>query len=828
MSTVVKDLGAVSAYAYAVEKGYTGTEAEFAELMASYATVGQTAVNAAQTATTKASEAATSATTATNKASEATTAATTATNKAAEAQADADAAALDASQALSAASTATTKATEATTAAATAVSAKDDAVSANTAAQSAKTAAQTAQTGAETAAASVQSSAEQIQTNADDISELKEDLDSVTDSTDNIIDMRSIRKAVGGAYVDGVATCTAKALDDRFGPNVATGHDFVEIPSGVREFVFTAQVRNTSSASNTNGLTIGFRLANNSTRSIKISNNKTDWTDVKIYSTEPLPADLQYLFFDYSSGGANVWAFRNVQLLVGTSEEQEYTPHLSALDIIARDKADKNADDIERILDDISTDVEKIYGIRINTDGTVDRVQDAVGKNNDYVVGSSFVGSGANDFDGIYPWSEIKTCSVSENSDGDKIITYEHESGFARDGSNGDVYVEIPKFFTKRYLDNDGNEIIMISGTRHGGFVVEPAFFDSETGEEIEHIYVGAYLTQTGINAMNSLSGVFPESNVSLDTLRTRDGEIYDFVTLQALQKLMSIEFGAVNLSSVFGGFSFLPWSSSVRADGSATNTNTGNFKGDIRIANIGVGNTVSIATSAGYVQNRTVTAVGEVTQVGGGYYRSISFDGDPVDLIDNSTMLYCSGQKTGFTDSLTYHTGRTNLNSGSTYSNQFRYRGIEGLWGTLGEIMDGIIVKDLKAYWSNIKSDYGDVTKCKRLNFAVPLQNTYTNSQGALPPQIKQMGWDFRYPTIAFPEVLVAKSGQYYGDLFFSVKNVGPDGQAYSDGDEFIGISSMAWDGHEGNGLYTLRFWGKSNSPSWLYGSRAIIRHLT
>ena len=41
-----KFIGDVSAYAYAVSKGYTGTEEEFAELMASYADVGQTAVDA--------------------------------------------------------------------------------------------------------------------------------------------------------------------------------------------------------------------------------------------------------------------------------------------------------------------------------------------------------------------------------------------------------------------------------------------------------------------------------------------------------------------------------------------------------------------------------------------------------------------------------------------------------------------------------------------------------------------------------------------------------------------------------------------------------------
>ena len=33
MSTITKDLGIVTAYGYAVSKGYTGTEEEFAELI---------------------------------------------------------------------------------------------------------------------------------------------------------------------------------------------------------------------------------------------------------------------------------------------------------------------------------------------------------------------------------------------------------------------------------------------------------------------------------------------------------------------------------------------------------------------------------------------------------------------------------------------------------------------------------------------------------------------------------------------------------------------------------------------------------------------------
>lgn len=36
-----KDLGLVTAYAYAVSQGYTGTEEQYAELMASYAAVAE-------------------------------------------------------------------------------------------------------------------------------------------------------------------------------------------------------------------------------------------------------------------------------------------------------------------------------------------------------------------------------------------------------------------------------------------------------------------------------------------------------------------------------------------------------------------------------------------------------------------------------------------------------------------------------------------------------------------------------------------------------------------------------------------------------------------
>ena len=155
---IMKDLGLVTAYAYALSKGYTGTEDEFAELMASYADVGQTAVDAALRA--KASEEAAKASETASKASElaastsassASTSETNASQSASVASTKASEAASSASEASSAASTATTKASEASQSASSASGSATAAQTAKTGAEAAQEAAETAQEAAETA-----------------------------------------------------------------------------------------------------------------------------------------------------------------------------------------------------------------------------------------------------------------------------------------------------------------------------------------------------------------------------------------------------------------------------------------------------------------------------------------------------------------------------------------------------------------------------------------------------------------------------------------------------------------------------------------------------
>lgn len=81
-----KDLGIATAYGYAVSKGYTGTEEEFAVLMASYASVGQTATQAAESASASATNASNSATAASTSATNAAGSATDAVTEALKAE----------------------------------------------------------------------------------------------------------------------------------------------------------------------------------------------------------------------------------------------------------------------------------------------------------------------------------------------------------------------------------------------------------------------------------------------------------------------------------------------------------------------------------------------------------------------------------------------------------------------------------------------------------------------------------------------------------------------------------------------------------------------
>lgn len=108
------------------------------------------------------------------------------------------------------------------------------------------------------------------------------------------------------------------------------------------------------------------------------------------------------------------------------------------------------------------------------------------------------------DFDNIFPWSEIKKC-VLKIDQGEKTVLYEDEAGYAEDGSAGNVMVEIPAFFIRRERDKNV-ERWMISDKKLNGFEVHP-WLINEDGSIEKYRYYGAYLASENNDDIWSASG---------------------------------------------------------------------------------------------------------------------------------------------------------------------------------------------------------------------------------------------------------------------------------------------------------------------------------
>lgn len=471
-----------------------------------------------------------------------------------------------------------------------------------------------------------------------------------------------------------------------------------------------------------------------------------------------------------------------------------------------------------------------IYGISYNNNtGEVLRIADAVGKNNKYLVGNEYVGE-TNDFDNIFPWCDIKMCNVKE-VDGNKVVTYKGEDDFALDGSNGEVMVEIPKFYSMRTID--GNlDCICISGEKKSGFHLEPMFFDSESGGELDYVYIGRYKATKDTDGVHSKTNSQATCSISLEGFKqASNNNIIDFVTMLGLQKLMSIEFACVDFSRIMGGLSYIPYHGRISSAESVVNSNTLLIQGSNTayqdtgtspVDNIWVGMQFAFADwlpngqtpNFSPLNNRIITSVSPIsTDVSGKHQRRITFDGEPITCEVNKKYVYCTPQNSGLTDNMSYHTGRCGLGA-QAYGDQFQYRGIEGFIGNCGEMLEGVIVKNLELYYTPDKSKYGDLSKYIKMSYKLPLQNGYRTVVTT------KMGYDRKNPLINCPISYEedAKQETFYGDPIFTYDNVDV---------EYVGYWGMQLDAGAGNGLYTERFWFKRTDTSPLYGSRLVYRSL-
>jgi hypothetical protein len=161
------------------------------------------------------------------------------------------------------------------------------------------------------------------------------------------------------------------------------------------------------------------------------------------------------------------------------------------------------------------------------------------------------------DFNDFAPWSGMKLCNVADDG---TITAYIGDGGFKRDGTNGQVMVELPKFYYKHTCDNGVHEFWVADGPA-AGFKLHPAFI--RAGVEKEYIYMGAYkageIVDDGKTKLTSVSGAIPAVSRNINTFRTQaqnrgtGWEIVDALTRNAVALLYLVEYADTNSQATIG-----------------------------------------------------------------------------------------------------------------------------------------------------------------------------------------------------------------------------------------------------------------------------------
>lgn len=480
----------------------------------------------------------------------------------------------------------------------------------------------------------------------------------------------------------------------------------------------------------------------------------------------------------------------------------------------------------------------KIYGVKFDLNSNTSkgiRIADAKDFINNYVVNNVFQNAEQNNFDNVFPWCDIRRCNLKIEN-GLKTITYENEDGFALDGSNGNVMVEIPKFYTMHEIVGN-EEILAITGEPKSGFEVEPAFF--KDGKEVDFIYVAAYMSAG--NALNtniySYSSSSPMNNSKLytdiDNYNAIGYSSYDFAVQMMLQALYTIEFADRDTKAYMQGVANLPYFYNG-ATGfliqEFINNHTVIVNNQNRMENLVIGTQIGL----GHTENnrnviRTITDIEDDIE---NNRRTITFDRDVTGLTALVDSLYGVAQNNGKCDILNYHTGRIYTNNGVS---PFRYRYMENLWGNMWHRMAGLKVKELEYYYSFNESDFkksvDDVTaNWKKLNYKAANQHY----MGVEKPWIVKCGYDNNNRRIALPTVCGSENGggngKYYSAGFFCYYDKNYNDENIDSTVEYVSAMGGSWDAAELSSIYTTRCWIKadadySDDSNWHYGNRIIYR---
>lgn len=457
-----------------------------------------------------------------------------------------------------------------------------------------------------------------------------------------------------------------------------------------------------------------------------------------------------------------------------------------------------------------------VYGVKWSNADTgflLERTDEAAGLSFNYMSGESWAGPFANDFDNIYPWSEIKLCAI----DAEGKVRYEGQPGFKTDGSIGSVFVEIPKHYVRREV-KDGTEYVAISAIPREGFVLDPSF-QRENGE-VSHIYVAAYPTSTASGVAASVSGEVPVIGASMDDARqmaaafpNSSAEI-DIFAVMTLQRLFMIETGLRNSQALWLGqagrvYPYVCTEEQLAAK-SAESANAISVADTEANQTFRVGDAVCITTvkqleSGKRYDNADTRRVTDVRK--SGKRLSISFDGEPININEGETLIAHVTDVNGGA-ALTYHSGSAETNDGLT---AFRYRYLENLWGGGFACVTGVSLNGQTLTVTYPDGHESELSYPVGIEINEPIESDYAFQN------IVSFGYDANNPLVMLPNATGAAFSAGYGDgLYTDIAN-GKKTRAE------VLLWGGTWDQTSAGGLFCYRFVAKDNTGLLESHSRSI-----
>lgn len=364
-----------------------------------------------------------------------------------------------------------------------------------------------------------------------------------------------------------------------------------------------------------------------------------------------------------------------------------------------------------------------------------------------------------NDFDNVSFFDRPVCCGTFNESGEFLVNAYEGEPGFARDGSNGDVYYECTPFYW-----NGSFEEPVVSAVEFAGSKLAPMFSSPD-----KKVYLPCYwASKTPEGKYRSISGAYPawnSVNEHMNACRKTNTNAHTETIKAHMSEyvLQLVEFATKDLQSVIMGSCNLIWeNASYVTTQETTNQNYVVVAKDKATAYV-VGQTIT--NSSGWDNNRrTITRIEDQEDTNARIY----FEGQEPLSVKAGVKISSFPYKTGATDNVKASSGSIVSNTDGKHQCKWRGKeapwadGFSGLCDILRKIEDNgdhqpYLLKDPKKYNNGtLTEDY------------VKLGYTVSKTEG----YAKTLGVDSEYPFAAITNQVGASSNTYLSAYYWTSTN--------------------------------------------------------